>query len=181
MVVEIVVAIIGTLLATLIGNELCARAPAAADKLLERAIAKLPRRYRERFREEWAADLLAQPTLASRLTFAFGFNIAARKILFVERHRVAIARAESRRRFATANGSEAPIGSSGAGWLLFASGSLERFREMMERLRAILKIMWFMPRDHPELFMHTVRQGFDVGLSTAAVGIVGYILWGAFS
>lgn len=86
-----------SLCATFIGTEILGRAPVVAAWLLQKAIVRLPRKHRERYHEEWTADLQAQPTALSKLVFAFGLAIAARRILGLERRRIRTTRYKTNR------------------------------------------------------------------------------------
>lgn len=96
MVIEIIAGVIGALITAFVIAELKARVPSATKRLVTKAVAHLPRKLRDRYHEEWLADLNAQPTPASRWLFALGLNFAARRILYAERRRVATARAVGR-------------------------------------------------------------------------------------
>lgn len=86
--------------ASITAAEALAFAPHVAAKCIRVAVGRLPRRYRDRFNEEWSADMLAQPSNLSKLIFSLGLLFAAQRIYYTERNRIMTARAEVRKRSA---------------------------------------------------------------------------------
>lgn len=77
---QILVAIVGTLVASLITREASGWAPRIIEGLHALAVRRLPEARRERMAEEWLGALADLPTPFSRLMFASGLIVAAEKI-----------------------------------------------------------------------------------------------------
>ncbi len=72
-----VLTILEAILGKVIGEEIEAWLPQAGPRLLRYAVSKLPADERERYAEEWAADLDAIPGQVSKVIYALGFVKAA--------------------------------------------------------------------------------------------------------
>jgi len=81
--------ILAGVLTSMISTDVERRSHGWATWLIKRAVKRLPPDLRARFEEEWAADLNDQPSPLSKLLFAAGLLVAARRIRFAERRRVA--------------------------------------------------------------------------------------------
>ncbi|MGI4939652.1 MAG: hypothetical protein ACRYHQ_03615 [Janthinobacterium lividum] len=88
-IVEFLAAVITGVTVKQASDEMTARTPRTAIRLMERAIRRLSPADQERFREEWASHLEETPGHLSKLWEAIGFVFAARKM---SRKRPAISR-----------------------------------------------------------------------------------------
>lgn len=73
-------AVIGAASSRLIAEEVREWMPWAADRLIKRAVDRLPADQRERYREEWRAHVDDTPGLVGKLYVAVGFLSASRGI-----------------------------------------------------------------------------------------------------
>lgn len=96
-IIEIGASVAGALLAGLIAVEAKGWAPRICHRLVDRAVRRLPAKYRTRYREEWLAHLDELPTVLSRLMVAIGFGLAAERIHWCERRHVRRAQRHGRR------------------------------------------------------------------------------------
>lgn len=77
---EVVVAIVLGAVGSVIAAEFMNCLPKLTQWLLRRAVARLPEDQRERFREEWAADLEERASVLMRLCAVFGMFFCAKSI-----------------------------------------------------------------------------------------------------
>lgn len=82
--------ILAGVLTNMITTDVEERAHGWAQRLVNRAVRCLPAELRQRYNEEWSADLVEQPSPLSQLLFSTGLIVAARRINFSERRRTAL-------------------------------------------------------------------------------------------
>src|ERR1035438_5164942 len=75
-----VTGILGTALARQFADEFKAWTPWVIDRLVRKAVARLPENQRERFEEEWRSHINEIPGEIGKFVVALGFVSAARKM-----------------------------------------------------------------------------------------------------
>ena len=78
--VNLLLGILGSIIAWIICSEIDAWGPTVADRLLNWAVRRLPQEQQERYRAEWAAVLAVFPTSLSKIVVSLGFCRAAVQI-----------------------------------------------------------------------------------------------------
>jgi hypothetical protein len=79
-ILKIIAVLIGSASGKIAADEAKAWLPVFSQRVLDVALLRLPSEQRERFREEWTADLLDYPGAVSRVIRALGICCAAWKI-----------------------------------------------------------------------------------------------------
>jgi hypothetical protein len=86
--VTVLQAVVVAVCARLMADDCKAWSTWVVDRLMRRAVAKVPECYRDRLREEWLAHLQNTPGDIAKITEAIGFNWAARGLHLAEQQRL---------------------------------------------------------------------------------------------
>jgi hypothetical protein len=85
---DAIISVVVATISRLVADDLKAWAPKVIERLMTRAVSKLPDRYRERLQAEWQAHLSETPGDIGKLKEALEFNRAARVLRLAERQRL---------------------------------------------------------------------------------------------